>query len=185
MSTQNTCLATNQIRNNNETLEQLEHCVLFQHFLMTQVSHKQGYKQAQGSHKFPFRVSHRHLLPSPPTSISRSIYDHRSHNGTKWCGRGSGVKHKHYSWLYFFLVSECEWQSKRKVLSVSLARGGFPKGCGTATSDNCKNSECSCALLAATAVSTSGFDHHADGGAESDRANRAMETASQGNHYRV
>lgn len=34
-------------------------------------------------------------------------------------------------------------------------------------------------------MSTSGFDHHADGGAESDRANRAMETASQGNHYRV
>lgn len=62
---------------------------------------------------------------------------------------------------------------------------GFPQGCATATSDNCKNSECGCALLAATAVSTSGFDQHADGGARSDRANRAMETASQGNHYRV
>lgn len=82
-------------------------------------------------------------------------------------------------------MSECEWQSKRKVLPVCGAGAGFPEGCATATSDKCKNSECSCALLAATAASTSGFDQHADGGAESDRANRAMETASPGNHYRV
>lgn len=143
------------------------------------------HRQDQDSHKFSFAVSHRHLLPSPPTWLSKSIYDRCSHKGTKRCDCDKGAKHKHYSWLYSFLMSECEWQSKRKVLSVSGARGGFPEGCGTATSDNCKNSECSCALLAAAAVSTSGFDHNADGGAESDRANRAMETASQGNHYRV
>ena len=61
----------------------------------------------------------------------------------------------------------------------------FPKGCGTEQSDNCKNTRYSCALLAGTEVSTSGFDHHGDGGAESDRASGAMETDSQGNHYRV
>lgn len=61
----------------------------------------------------------------------------------------------------------------------------FPKGYGTEQSDNCKNNQYSCALLAAAEVSTSGFDHHGDGGAESDRASRAMETYSQGNHYPV
>ena len=43
----------------------------------------------------------------------------------------------------------------------------------------------SCALLLVTAVSTSGFDHPGVGGAGSDRACRAMETESQGNHYPV
>lgn len=57
---------------------------------------------------------------------------------------------------------------------------GFPGGYGTEQSDNCKNTR---ALSALTGVSTSGFDHHGDGGAESDRPSRAMETTSQGNHY--
>lgn len=48
-----------------------------------------------------------------------------------------------------------------------------------------KNTRYSCALSAATEVSTSGFDHQDDGGAESDRASRAMETDSQGDHYPV
>lgn len=43
----------------------------------------------------------------------------------------------------------------------------------------------SCALLEATEVSTSGFDHHRDGGAESDGASRATEADSRGNHYPV
>ncbi len=69
--------------------------------------------------------------------------------------------------------------------NVAAAQSGFPKGCGTEQSDNCKNTQYSCALLAATEVSTSGFDHHGDGSAESDRASRAMETDSRGNHYPV
>lgn len=48
-----------------------------------------------------------------------------------------------------------------------------------------KNTRYSYALSAATEVSTSGFDHHYDGGAESDRASRVMETDSQGDHYPV
>ncbi len=71
------------------------------------------------------------------------------------------------------------------VSGVAAVYGRFPKGGGTKQSDNCKNTQYSCALLAATEVSTSGFDHHGDGGAESDRASRAMETHSQGNHYPV
>lgn len=42
----------------------------------------------------------------------------------------------------------------------------FPKGYVTEQSDNCGNTQYSCALLATTNVSTSGFDHHGDGGAE-------------------
>lgn len=61
----------------------------------------------------------------------------------------------------------------------------FPEGYGTEQSDNCKNTWYSCALLAATEVSTSGFDHHGDGGTESDGASRAIEADSQGNHYPV
>lgn len=87
-------------------------------------------------------------------------------------------------------MSECEWQSKRKigvflVLSLATAHGRFPEGYGTVQSDNCKNTQYSCALLAATELSTSGFDHHVDGDTKSDRASRAMETASRGIHYPV
>ncbi len=69
--------------------------------------------------------------------------------------------------------------------SVDAVHSRFPQGYGTEQSDKCKNTQYSCALFAATEVSTSGFDHHGDGGAESDRASRAMETDSQGNHYPV
>ena len=58
-----------------------------------------------------------------------------------------------------------------------------PEGCGTEQSDNYK--QCSCTLLAATEVSTSGFDHHGDNGAGSDRASGALKTDSPGNHYPV
>lgn len=64
---------------------------------------------------------------------------------------------------------------------LSLPTGaGFPEGCATATSDKCKNSARGGALSPATAASTSGFDQHADGGAESDRANRATRQLLQG-----
>lgn len=63
-----------------------------------------------------------------------------------------------------------------QVYLTLLQHSRIPKGYGTEQSDNCKNTEYSCALLAATAVCTSGFDHHGDGGAGSDRACRAMET---------
>lgn len=61
----------------------------------------------------------------------------------------------------------------------------IPHGPSTEQSDNCKNTVYSRALLAATEVSTSGFDHHGDGSAQSDRASGAIETASRGNHYPV
>ena len=61
----------------------------------------------------------------------------------------------------------------------------LPEGYRTEQSDNCKNTRYSCALSAATEVSTSGFDHRDDGGAESDRPSRATETDSQGDHYTV
>lgn len=69
--------------------------------------------------------------------------------------------------------------------NVAAVHHRFPKGCGTEQSDNCKNTEYSCALLVARETSTSGFDHHGDGSAESDRASRAMDSYSQGNHYSV
>lgn len=58
----------------------------------------------------------------------------------------------------------------------------FPTDLGAALSDNCENTQSSCALLAATEVSTAGFDHHVDRG---DRASRAAETHSQWIHYPV
>lgn len=70
-------------------------------------------------------------------------------------------------------------------LSVATVHSRFPKGCGTPQSDNCKNTQYSCALLAETEARTSGFDHHVDGGAQSDRASRELKTASQGIHYPV
>lgn len=57
-----------------------------------------------------------------------------------------------------------------QVYLTLLQHSRIPKGYGTEQSDNCKNTEYSCALC------TSGFDHHGDGGAGSDRACRAMET---------
>lgn len=69
--------------------------------------------------------------------------------------------------------------------NVDAVHRRFPSGYGTEQSDNCKNTQYSCSLLAATEMSTSGFDHHGDGGAESYRASGVMETHSQGNHYPV
>lgn len=56
---------------------------------------------------------------------------------------------------------------------VVAAQSRFPEGFGAERGDKCKNTRYSCALLAATEVSTSGFDHHGDGGTESDRASRS------------